>query len=294
MKCFIKNPISSATLDSSELKALLFALFACFLFIGLLTAFRRPKEQRRVFFAVEHLDRAAPPPFRPAEAPPVTAELPPPPQPADLNARFRIAPRNFERIDFRNRSYGNYILSGGEVVDLALIDGQFRRYSSPQHWFDFSDIVYTDLTGDGSPEAIVLLSHLECGRACDGGRNLIYVYSLNHSTGYTEILKYETGSGLNGCSLKSLNVKNRRLSLELFGQCPQPKGTTNDQTRHETYDVTQIGFRFNGELLLAEKPAHLKLRDCNEVNWGVEIRIDDERTPAANTTLRRNSSGPCA
>ena len=50
------------------------------------------------------------------------------------------------------------------IANLVLIDGQFREFSEiRQHWFDLNDVFYTDLTGDGSPEAIVMLTHLECG-----------------------------------------------------------------------------------------------------------------------------------
>lgn len=285
MKCFMKNQFCSGAADSSELKAVLFALLACFLFIGFLTAATRSKQSKRRYVVNDHtFSVPPPPPVRPAQVPPVTAELPPPP-PLDPNARFRIAPRNFERIDFKNRSYGNYTLSDGANVDLALINGQFREYARSNHWFDFSDVFYADLTGDGSAEAIVLLSHLECGHSCDGGKNLIYIYSLNNLNGFSEILRYETGSGQDGCSMKSLTVKNRRLSFELFGKCPQPKETVNDPTRRETYDVTRVDFRFNGERLLEAKKTHLSVRDCNEVSWGVEIRIGDERSPAAVTSL---------
>ena len=90
-------------------------------------------------------------------------------------------------------------------------------------WFDLNDVFYTDLTGDDSPEAIVMLTHLECGRSCDGGKNLIYIYSLNAGS-FKEILNYETGSGEAGCSLKSLIVKTKSFPLSCLGNARSHHG----------------------------------------------------------------------
>ena len=264
--------------DPAEKKAIMFALLSCFLFIGFLTvvtrsAPRKGKPGPKVVVSVP----APLPPIPPA--PVGVAERPP-----DLNSRFRVVPSNFRGIDFATRSYGNYRLSNGANRELVLVDGQFREFSESSHWFDLDDVFYTDLTGDGSPEAIVMMTHLECGSKCNGGKNLLYVYSQDQPL--NEILKYESGSGMEGCSLKSLTVKNRQLSLELFGRCPQPAGTSREQVRRETYDVTRLDFFFNGKQLVPRNKTFLTVPDDHEVTYGVDIRINDERTPLAKRPIK--------
>lgn len=255
--------------DPPPVKAILLSILSCLLFIGFISAISRiGSPNRRVTY--KHIN-ASPP--RPAEFP-----APEPPLPPDANARYRVIPANFEGINFATRSYGNYRMSNGTNRDLVLIDGQFRDFGNSQQWFDLNDVYYTDLTGDGNPEAIVMMTHLECGRTCDGGKNLVYAYSQNYPM--QEILKYETGSGLDGCSLKSLTVKNTQLTLELFGRCPQPAGTSRDFVRHETYDVTRIDFFFNGKQLVPKPSAYLTLPDNNQVSNGVEVRISENKRPA--------------
>ncbi len=261
--------------DPAELKAVLLAVGACFLFISFLAVADRLRPRDRKHISTTH--QAMPVPPVPINNPPL-AELPPPPPAPDANDRFRVVPRNFQGIDFQNRSYGHYVFTDGEVLELELINGRFRHSAASSHWFDLNDVVYTDLTGDGNPEAIVLLSHLTCGQSCDGGKNLIYVYS---NRGSKEILQYEAGSGLDGCSLKSLTVKNKKLTIDLFGRCPQAYGTSSDPTRRETYDVTRIEYRYNGDYLFAGKKSYLTLPDNYEVSWGVEINISDQTTSAA-------------
>lgn len=267
MKCSTNSFRFSGPADSSEKKAIVFAVLSCLLFIGFLTVVQRlaPRNRR------EYRIHVSPPPL-PAKpvAPSLVIERPP-----DFNSRFRVVPANFKGINFATRSYGNYQLSEGLNRDLVLIDGQFREFGASQHWFDLDDVFYTDLTGDGSPEAIVMMTHLQCGTRCDGGKNLIYIYSQNYPM--QEILKYESGSGMEGCSLKSFTVKKRRLTLELFGHCPQPAGATSDFVRRETYDVTRIEFFFNGKQLVPKPSAFLTLPDRNEVSYGVEVLIDDGR-----------------
>ena len=280
MKCFIKGAPRSCLTDSSELKAVLVALVACLLFIGFLTISAASTNRRQVVHNRSY--RVPPPPVKPVRAPQVLTEVPPPPP--DSNTRFRYVPQEFKTTDFTTRSYGNYTLSDGNAVNLALIDGQFRHFASTSHWFDLNDVFYTDLTGDDSPEAIVMLTHLKCAGSCDGGTNMIYIYSLNAGR-LKEILNYETGSGVSGCSLKSLLVKNRQLSFELFGKCPQPSWITSGTVRSATYELTRLDFRFNGKELVERKKTYFTLPDCGEVNYGAQVRISDHQSPVEVTTL---------
>ena len=270
MKCFINRFTPSGPADSGELKAILFALGACFLFIGFLTVAQRsaPRNTRGRIYV-------SPPPPREMPVPPLRVE--PPPPPVDMYARFREVPPSFSGINFATRSYGTYQLSNGTNRDLVLIDGHFREFGDSQHWFDLNDVLYTDLTGDGRPEAIVLMTHLECDRMCDGGKNLVYVYSQNYPL--QEILKYESASGIEGCSLKSLTVRNGQLTLDLFGKCPPPSGIIDDFIKRETYDATRVEFFFNGKQLVLKKKTYLTLPNRGEVTSGVDIRIEEVSTP---------------
>ena len=260
---------SSGLADNAELKAILFALGSCFLFIGFLAAVQRSgamdiKPVVKV--------RVSPQPPPPPPAPLITERVP------DMNDRFRVVPTNFKGLDFATHSYGDYQLSDGTNRHLVLIDGKFRDFGDASNWFDLNDVFYTDLTGDGKPEAIVMITHLECGRTCDGGKNLLYVFSQKSGV-VNQILKYESGSGLEGCSLKSLVVKNGRLSLDLFGRCPQPAGTSQEFVTQETYNLTRLDFSFNGTELVQKNKTVLLVPNRHEVSYGVEVRITDNRTP---------------
>ena len=285
MNCFIKRPGSSGP-DRSELKAVLFALAACFLFIGFLTAANRSKPEKHRVVVSDRTYHVPPPPALPVQPPNVDTEVPAPPPP-DVNQRFRFAPKMFQVYDFKNRSYGNYKLSDGKEVDLTLTNGQFRQYGTSSHWFDLNGVFYTDVTGKGGVEAIALLTHLECSSsACDGGKTLIYVYSLDNGN-FDEILKYESGSGINGCSVKSLIVKNRQFALELFGRCPEPTTVTADNVRRETYDLTRVDFRFDGKQLVSRNKTYFTVPDCGEVTSGVQVRISEDGDPVEPAIRKR-------
>src|ERR1041384_3960767 len=272
MKCFLNN-CRSKPADPAEVKAILFAVGACVLFIGFLTAVHR-SERRHNRYTVVTTSQPPPPP-RPVA--PVAATEPPPPPVPDLNARFRVVPPEFRGINFMTHSYGPYEFSNGTNRDLVLIDGKSRQFGDSEHVFDLNDVLYTDLTGDGNPEAIVLITHLECGQKCDGGKSLLYVYSQEYPM--EEILKYESGSGMDGCSLKSINVTNGRLTLDLFNRCPKPAGTSTEYVRRDTDDVTRLEFFFNGKQLVQRKKTYLTLPDHNEVSYGVQVNIVDKRLP---------------
>jgi len=251
--------------DRAELRAIVFAVATCFVFIGFLVAIHRSRNVR----ATTRI-HISPPPPPPLEAPRITE------RPADRNQQFRIVPTNFKGIDFENRSYGDYRSSNGARRELVLTDGAFREFGDSSQWFNLNDVFYTDLTGDGVPEAIVMMTHVQCTPACDAGKNLLYVYSQND--GLREILKYESGSGYEGCSIKSLTVKNRSMALELFGRCPNPEASSILDI-HDTYDVTRLEFSFNGKKLVEKGKTFLKVPNLHEVSYGVDVRITDNRTP---------------
>ena len=268
MKCAMNSFTNSGPADRAELKAVVFALASCFVFIGFLVAVHRSaaRNHRRT---TKILLSAPPPPAPPA--PRVTERMP------DRNEAFRIVPSNFRGLDFATRSYGDYRFRNGTIRDLVLIDGQFRESGDTSHSFELNDVFYTDLTGDGVPEAIVMMTHLECGRMCDGAKNLIYVYSQHPRL--QEILKYESGSGIEGCSLKSLTIENKQLTLDAFGKCPPASGIIGDFVPYKTYDITRTEFAFDGKRLVPKKKRFLTLPNKQEVTYGVEVRISENRTP---------------
>jgi len=275
MKSFLNSCNSGKPADQAEVKAILFAAGACVLFIGFLTAFHRSEQRHNRPTVVTSYK--APPSEMPV--PPVTITEPPPPPLPDMNARFRVVPAKFRGIDFRTRNYGRYEFSDGTSRDLVLVDGKARDFeNSQEQLFDLVDVFYTDLTGDGSPEAIVLLTHLECGQHCDGGKSLLYVYSQDYPM--QEILKYESGSGIDGCSLKSITVSNSQLTLDLFDRCPKVLAESDYLPRKNTLYVTRMEFFFNGKQLESKKKRYLSVPDRNEVNYGVEINIVDKHIPA--------------
>jgi hypothetical protein len=254
--------------DRAELKAIVFAVATCFVFIGFIVAVHR---SRNVTATTRiHI---SPPPL---PAPRITE------RPADMNQMFRIVPSNFRAIDFENRSYGDYRSSNGAKRELVLSNGAFREFGDSSQWFNLNDVFYTDLTGDGVPEAIVMMTHVECSPTCDAGKNLLYVYSqmyvYSQNDGLKEVLKYESGSGMAGCSIKSLTVKNGRMALELFGRCPNPEPSSILDIR-ETYDLTRVEFSFNGTKLVEKGKTFLRVPNLHEVNYGVDVRITDNRTP---------------
>ena len=258
---------SSGLADRAELKAIVFALASCFVFIGFVVAIHR--SAARNVRPATRIQLSPPPP--PAPLPPRIRERMP-----DRNDVFRIVPSNFKGIDFDNRSYGDYRSSNGVNRELVLANGAFREFGDTSQWFNLNDVFYTDLTGDGMPEAIVMMTHIECTPNCDAGRNLLYVYSQND--GLKEILKYESGSGYQGCSLKSLTVKNGRMAFELFGHCPNPKPSSILDV-HDTYDLTRVAFSFDGKKLVQNGKTFLTVPNRSEVTYGVDVRITDNRVP---------------
>ena len=85
-------------------------------------------------------------------------------------------------------------------------------------WFNLEDVYYQDVTGDGSPEAIVRLLHLRCSGSCDGGADLFYIYSRRNGR-LKNIWQYETGSYAYGCGLKSFSLRGKQVVLELTNGC---------------------------------------------------------------------------
>jgi|SRR5678815_337649 len=189
--------------DRTEKKALLFAALFCALFIGLLSAFSPGKRIRKEQSTLL------------STTPLTTPFEPPVPSHVDPLEQFRFVPENFSKVDFKNFTYGVYSVSVGKPVSLTLNDGKMWDDSG---WFNLEDVYYQDVTGDGSPEAIVRLLHLRCSGSCDGGADLFYIYSKRNGR-LKNIWQYETGSFAYGCDLKSFTLSGKQVVLELTNGC---------------------------------------------------------------------------
>lgn len=193
----------------------------------------------------------------------------------DANKKFRIVPQTFERVDFRNHSYGIYRLSSGKRVELTLKDGE-HQYDYPvldRGWFAFKDVYYTDVNADGTPEAVVLLWHVQCGGgSCDGGAALIYIYAA-HKRKLQTLWRYETGSLAYGCGLKSFSVRARQIILDSFGRCPHSATDYPGSAKFVIEDMTRSVFRFNGRRFTRVRAEFKSVPPRDVKNYEPEIRI---------------------
>lgn len=183
-------------------------------------------------------------------------------------------PQAFAHVDFTNRFYGRYRFSTGKRVNLKLKDGEqvYDYRTGERGWFVYGDVYYTDVTGDQTPEAVVRLSHIQCGVSCDGGSTLIYVYSILKGKLKT-LWRYETGSLAYGCGLKSLTIQGKQIVLETFGRCLQPATDNPGSGKFIIEDVTRSVFRFNGRRF-KRRSVEIMTRPATDVkNYKAEIRI---------------------
>ncbi|HSE17169.1 MAG TPA: hypothetical protein VLB46_08945 [Pyrinomonadaceae bacterium] len=204
------------------------------MFIVFLSAMRRPEAKIRKVTTVV----AVPTPMKPGKL------LEPENPPVDLNEKYEVVPENFKRVDFRNHSYGLYAYRDEKPFALRLTNGELPM-SSYVSWFSLKDVHYKDLTGDGKPEAIVRLSHVQCSVSCDGGSNLFYVYT-QHNGRLKTLWQYETGSYGYGCGLKSFTASHNQIVVELFGQCSKQRMEDPRSSKFLAKDLTYILFQFDG------------------------------------------------
>jgi hypothetical protein len=184
-----------------------------------------------------------------------------------------LVPEEFKYVDFRNFSY-RYRSSNRRRINVTLRAGAYEYdFKTDRGWFNLSDVYYTDLTGDGSPEAIVLLTHVSCGVSCDGGASLFYVYVANVNN-LRRIWQYETGSLAYGCGLKLFSVKNRKVTMELFGRCSNPAEEYPGSKKYYVEDTTLVAFRFNGRRFLQERKTFISVAERYVGNYKPEISIN--------------------
>jgi len=186
-------------------------------------------------------------------------------------------PGRWASVDFKHHSYGIYELSEGIKVNLTLKNGEYE-YDFPESdrgWFSLSDVYYVDVTGDQIPEAIVMLSHVQCGGSCDGGSDLLFIYSKNAGEKLKELLRYETGSYGYGCGLKSLTVKVREVWLELFGRCGRPAMDDPGPAKFFVKDRTRLGFLYVSTRFLQMETQVITSDVADVRNYRAEVHINE-------------------
>ena len=179
---------------------------------------------------------------------------------------------DFHGIDFKNRSYP-YRFSWGKRINVPLKNGRYEYdFRIERGWFDMSNVYVTDLTNDGRPEAIVMLSHVACGVSCDGGSALFYIYSFdNHRLNL--LWQYETGDLAYGCGLKSFTAKRGTITLELFGRCSQRNRTVSSTGKFHIKDLTRVTFKSNGSRFVVRKQQFVSVPERSVLNYEPEINV---------------------
>ncbi|MDQ3820728.1 MAG: hypothetical protein M3362_24005, partial [Acidobacteriota bacterium] len=174
-------------------------------------------------------------------------------KPEEQNEKVKIVPDAYKGIDFKNFTYPYQFPHDGKKINATLRNGEYEfNFEDERGWLSFSEVYYADLTGDGSPEAIVLLWHVSCGGSCNGGSALFYVYTTQQNK-LKSLWRCETGSLKYGCGLKSFSVKNKEVTLELFGRCPDGLEESAGTMAFLIKDTTRLTFRFIGRKFLEEK-----------------------------------------
>jgi len=248
-------------INHAERKALLVAGLFSFLFIVLLATARphpRPTVESMYRFSVD-------PPIAPHRFDDLGLAS------VDSLDRFRVIPEHFDKIDFKNHSYGPYRSPDGTKIDLTLDQGEFNL---PNHsgWFALKDVYYTDMTGDGKEEAIVWLYHVKCGDAgCDGGTNVFLVYAERGGK-LKPIWQYETGSYADGCGLESFTAGGTQLVVELFGRCPEYSYRPRP-SKFVIRDLTFIIFEFDGQHFAQKSIEYFYSAPTDVKNYEPGIRI---------------------
>jgi len=239
--------------DRTEKKALLVAFLFCAMFVGLLSVSAPAKRVRKKPLTIVS---TTPPPasFEP---------------PVDPLQRFRVPPENFWAFDFMNYSYGDYVNSDGKRLPLTLRQGVLEENPG---WFELKDVFYKDLTGDGTTDAIVRLSHVQCDGSCNG-TDLFYIYTTRHGK-LTNLWRYETGTYAYGCGLKSLMLGDKQMVMELFGRCSTQAMVSPGPAKFLVEDATFTVFEFDGHRFLTKSARYIIEPIRNVQHWEPVILIE--------------------
>lgn len=148
------------------------------------------------------------------------------------NKKFEETPQEFKNINWKNFKFNNIRLKNGE---FEILDKKHTGGTS----YSLGSIYYVDLFGDTKKEAIVFLSELNCGGSCDGGRSTIFLYKSQLGKP-TLINSIKTGSTADGCEIKSLTVKDKKIYLEQFGICKTNTDKNEDKSSYNKFCVKDL------------------------------------------------------
>lgn len=195
----------------------------------------------------------------------------------------KSVPSAFAGIDFKNFSYptnlrGIVALEHGERVIP-------NTGSAGGDTFYFRSVNYSDITGDGTEEAIVQLLQVSCGGSCDGGSHLFYFYSAGSNKPQL-LSKIETGSAAEGgCGLKSFVLKNRNLDLERFRVCrvsgttfksvPDQSSDEKFQGKFDAHSFTRFLLRFDGRRFVANQRQVFPFPPGNVMNYEKTVSVSN-------------------
>ena len=189
-------------------------------------------------------------------------------------------PPEFEKVDFKNFSYPTTM----RKRDIRLKDGS-SEYPDPYgggDTFDWEGVDFADVTGDGKKDAFVQLHRVSCGVSCDGGSYLFYVYTARRSKPNL-YWRIETGSLGYGCGLKSLDVKGRKVTLELFNRCRLRGVYFEREAADEEFaskfgatEYTRFSFVSNGKRVALKGRQTFPFPQGDAKNYRAQISISDD------------------
>ena len=189
------------------------------------------------------------------------------------NAKFRQVPDEWKNVDFKNY---NYTLSNLRQT-IRLKDSHYEyQIKNGGGWVDLDDVFFFDIIGDDKKEAVVMLNFVVCGGSCDGGTTIINIYNLKQEKPKVFWL-YETGTNKSGCGLKSFTIKDKKITIEQFGNCL--KNSNKDLnwgkylTAFQSKDITKTVFSFVNNKLRKESNELIETETIDLRNSKLEIRI---------------------
>ena len=187
----------------------------------------------------------------------------------------QLGAANFHGFNFNNFSYP-YRFWNGRNVQVPLQNGKHEYdIKIDRGFFRLAHFYVADVTGDGRPEAIVVLWHSSCGASCDGGSALFYIYRFQNQK-LKLVWRYETGSLAYGCGLKSFVAKGTTLTVEQFGRCTRRNRNLNETSltgKFQVDGVTRITLKSNGSRFVARKREFFSTPERSVLNYELQIDI---------------------